>query len=325
MSVQDKVIQILANQGAARLSGEEIANELGVSRAAVWKAVQKLQSEGYAITGTRNQGYSLQGFYDVLTECGVQEALCGEVKQIAKIQVKKSTGSTNDDMKLLAQDGAEAFTCIVAGEQSAGKGRRGRPFYSLGDTGVYLSILLRPDQCIQDAGMITGAAAVAVCRAFENVCKAKPSIKWVNDIYVGKKKVCGILTEGAADLESGRLAYAILGIGVNVYTPQDGFPEGIAQRAGSLLEKLNPNARNLLAAEIINECYRIYNQEDFGSFVGQYQRLSLMEAKQVIVIDSKGNEQSALCLGVNDDLSLRVEYGNGLRADLHSGEVSIVL
>lgn len=325
MSAQDGVIHILANEGARCVSGEEMASRLGISRAAVWKAIQKLQQEGFAISGTRSKGYELAGAHDVLTETGVLAALRTDELKDGRVHVKRVTGTTMDDVRELAAQGAPEFSVVVAGEQTAGRGRRGRPFFSPRGTGVYFSILLRPDLPLEQAFLITGASAVAVCRAIGDLSGKKAEIKWVNDVYVEGRKVCGIATEAAADLETGGLSYAIPGIGINVYEPEGGFPEQIAQRAGAVMDSVEPNTRNRFAAAVIDNLHRIYRASPFDSFVGEYRRLSMMPGLQVSVVDAAGGEEPAVALQVNDDLSLRVRYADGTESDLQTGEVSIRL
>lgn len=190
LSVKTSVIERLAAASleGVYVSGETIASELGVSRAAVWKAIKALQDEGYDIEAVHKLGYRFAEGEDYLTDQGVRMRLQGAGQRDIQLFVKRSTGSTNDDTRALAQDGAPEFTAVVAGEQTQGRGRRGRPFYSLGDTGVYLSIVLRPHWGLQAASFVTAAAAVSVCRALSQVIGVQPSIKWVNDVYVGPKK-----------------------------------------------------------------------------------------------------------------------------------------
>lgn len=325
MSVRDGVIEVLANGGAGCVSGEELASQLGVSRAAVWKAVQKLQEEGFPIEGTPSKGYVLEGTHDVLTEAGVMANLRTEELRDGRVRVKRKTGTTMDDARELADAGAPEFSAVVAGEQTAGRGRRGRPFFSPRDSGVYFSILLRPQFPIDEAFLITGASAVAVCRAIRALTGKEAVIKWVNDVYIGDMKVCGIATEAAADLETGGLSYTIPGIGINVYEPEGGFPEEIAARAGAVMDGVVPGMRNRFAAAVMDELHDIYCKHPFESFVGEYQSLSMMPGRDIMVVDSRGGEAPARAIRVNDDLSLRVRYADGMEADLQTGEVSIRL
>ncbi|MGN0262037.1 MAG: biotin--[acetyl-CoA-carboxylase] ligase [Eggerthellaceae bacterium] len=325
MSVQDSVLQILANEHPEGISGEEIAAELGVSRASVWKAIKKLQESGYCIEGVRNKGYRLEGECDPLTERGVFNHLSGEAREKVVLTVEKSTTSTNLQLKEAAESGCPEFSCIVASEQTKGRGRRGREFCSMKDSGVYLSMLLKPNIPLSKTGLITGAAAVAVCRTIKSVLGFDCQIKWVNDVYMREKKICGILTEGAADLETGSLAYAIVGIGVNVYVPQDGWPEDIAKRAGSLSDKHHADLRNRIAAGIINECLSFSRAEALEAIVQDYKQYSMMPGRMITVLPSRGDAVSAEALRINDDLSLQVRYEDGREEALNSGEVSIKL
>ena len=325
MGIQDSVLQILSNEGHACISGEAIALELKVSRAAVWKAIQKLQADGYRIAAVSGKGYTLEYEGDPLSERGILQALSEYTRNQLTLSVLQSTESTNEDLKALATQGAPAFTCIVANEQTSGKGRRGRAFSSPAGTGVYLSILLKPTCSLEEAGLITGAAAVAVARALSKLAQKQAAIKWVNDVYIGEKKVCGILTEASADLESRGLHYAVLGIGINAYTPEGGFPAEIATRAGSVFDEVRPNARNMLAAAIIEECISIFSQADLKTFVREYQDLSLMNNKRVQVFQANQEPRWAIASGINDDLSLQVRFDDGSEQALQTGEVSIVL
>nr|MCR5583593.1 biotin--[acetyl-CoA-carboxylase] ligase [Eggerthellaceae bacterium] len=228
MSTREQLLTLLSQAALNQtwVSGEDAARQLGVSRAAIWKAIKTLEEEGYHFEAQRNRGYRMAEHQDVITKSDLDAALAS-AKLPVETQVVFSTGSTNNDVKSLAEQGKEELFALVASKQESGKGRRGRSFFSLGDRGVYLSILIRPSMPIAQASAITAVAAVATCRAVESLFDVKPSIKWVNDVYLGKHKICGILTEAATDLETGMLSYAVVGIGVNVYEPEGGFPEEI--------------------------------------------------------------------------------------------------
>jgi BirA family biotin operon repressor/biotin-[acetyl-CoA-carboxylase] ligase len=324
MALKDKILDMLALDSIAYISGEYMAECHGVSRAAVWKAIRQLQQEGFSIDAQRNKGYRLIETYDPLSEEGIVECLPDRIKDIVKLHIEDSTGSTNDDARDLATSGAPEFTVVGAREQVKGRGRRGRPFYALGDTGVYLSILLRPTWNMEQAMKLTAAAAVAVSRAVEAVSPAHASIKWVNDVYIGPKKICGILTEASADLETGGLSYAIVGIGVNVYEPKGGFPADVAQRAGAVFKQVQQNGRNRIAAGIISELINIYAAADFKEFIPEYRERSFLPGKDITVLEgSSQTEKHATAISIEDDLSLRVRYENGIEENLQSGEVSI--
>ena len=328
-SVKERLLRMLvaASKGASPfVSGARAAEELGVSRAAVWKAVQGLAEDGIAIESERAKGYRLAGVYDELDAAGLRTFLPPSLAGRVHLNVQRTTGSTNSDAKAAAEAGADAYTCFVAAEQVEGRGRRGRPFYSLGDTGVYLSLVLRPTVAVAQSGLITGAAAVAVCRAIEGLvpdCAAQ--IKWVNDVYIDGRKVSGILTEASVDLESGGFSYAVVGIGVNVYEPAGGFPEGISKRAGAVLNEKRPDFRNRLAAGIISSFIELYEHHPFEAFVPEYQDRSFLTGRTVEIKGGAHDGERAMVRGVSDDLGLMVSLPDGSFDTLRTGEVSIVV
>ena len=187
MTTKETLLSLLESQQGSFFSGEELAQELQVSRAAVWKAVNALRQEGFAIDAVTNRGYCLLPGGDVLSAQGIKKYL----KQDFQISVSPAVDSTNAVLRSLAEQGAPEGTVVIAGEQSRGRGRCGRSFYSPGDTGVYLSLLLRPIHATpKQTVMLTAAAAAAMCQAMETVGGVSPQIKWVNDIFLHGKKVC---------------------------------------------------------------------------------------------------------------------------------------
>ncbi len=323
MTVQDHLQSLLEANKDVYLSGEEIALSLGVSRNAVWKAVKALQAEGYPIDAVPNKGYRLSAASDVLSRSGIAQYLTGEAKSL-DLNVFDSVTSTNLVLRDLAANGAPEGTVVVASTQTGGRGRKGRSFFSPAGTGVYVSILLKPDLDALDATLITTTAAVAVCEAVEAVSGRTAEIKWVNDVFVGGKKVCGILTEASFGMESGRLDYAILGTGVNVYTPEGGFPAEIANVAGSVLSVPLPDAKNRLIAEYLNRFLPRYRTLGGGNTIAEYQRRSFVVGRKITVISGE-TATPALAMGVDDRCHLLVEYEDGSRAALSSGEISIKL
>lgn len=324
-NLKDNVEAALAHARAAErwLSGEELAQQLGVSRAAVWKAITALRESGIEIEAQRNRGYRLAPTQDHLTEQGIFESLSPGAKAAAQVEVLQCTGSTNDDVRSKAIEGAPEFTIVVAGEQQQGRGRRGRPFYSLGDVGIYLSILVKPSFDLHESAKITAAAAVAVCAAIQQVTGEYAQIKWVNDVYYRNRKVCGILTEGVADLESGGLAWAIVGIGINVYPPIAGYPAEYANRAGALLEGIQPGIRDKIAGAVISSFIEAYGQLDSAWLVETYREKSFVPGRDIWVRRGSDPEKPATAVRINDDLSLRVRFDDSTEADINSGEVSI--
>ena len=220
MKLKEQLRGLLEENRGAFISGEDIAKRLYCTRGAVWKVIKSLRAEGLRINAVTNRGYCLEDNSDVLSETGIRRYLSKPCDVIAL----KTVGSTNAYLRELAQKGASEGTLVVSSEQTSGHGRRGRSFFSPSDTGIYLSVLLRPKVSVNEAVKITSAAAVAVCFALEKECGISPEIKWVNDIFVNGKKAAGILTEAAFDMDNGALDYVCLAIGINVFPPENGFP-----------------------------------------------------------------------------------------------------
>ena len=197
----------------------------------MWKAIQKLEEAGHKIRAVPKRGYTLAPESDVLTVQSVSRFL--DTDMPVYLQVQTEVTSTNTLLKAQAEQGAPEGTVLIAESQTAGKGRLGRHFTSPPGTGIYFSLLLRPHCTAEKSLFITTTAAVAVCEAIEQVTGLNPQIKWVNDIYLNEKKVCGILTEASVDFENGGLNWAVLGIGINIAVPKEGFPEEIRSIAGA--------------------------------------------------------------------------------------------
>lgn len=297
------------------VSGGFLASKLGVSRTAVWKAVNALRAEGYFISG-------LGGGYVLSPE---NTRLCGELLAEAiggDILFKDETESTNEDIKKLAEAGGKEFSVAVARKQSHGKGRLGRNFESPSG-GLYFSLLLRPDLGAPICLNITTAAAVSMARAIEKVATKRAEIKWVNDVYLGDKKVCGILTEGAFDAENGRIKYAVLGVGVNVARPKGGFPAEISQKAGALFDTSAPPALVYcsLLKEFLSEFREYYRQIGDMPHIEEYRKRSYLDGKRITYIKN-GKTQTATVCGIGDNAELIIEK-NGKEISLSSGEVEI--
>ncbi len=226
--MQTKILSAL-KEADDYLSGEALSEQLGITRSAVWKHINKLKSEGYNIDSVRNRGYKLTALPDLLDSDRIAKALDGYT--IARpLVILKTVDSTNEELKRRAQQGAAEGLVVASEEQTAGKGRFGRQWCGGRDGGLYFSLLLRPDLPPSDIASITLAAGYAVCLAVREFTGLPAQIKWPNDIIIGRKKLCGILTEMAA--QSDKVDYVIVGIGINVNN--ETFPEVIADKATSL-------------------------------------------------------------------------------------------
>lgn len=239
------------------------------------------------------------------------------------IIVRDGVTSTNRLLKTLAEEGAPEGTVLIAASQSEGRGRLGRSFYSPDGTGLYMSILLRPTVPASESLSVTAAAAVAVCRAIEAVSSRVARIKWVNDVFCDDKKVCGILTEAALDPTTGGLSYAVLGIGVNVCDPKEGFPAEIAQTAASVYGNGEGDV-NRLAAAILDAFFEQYGELEQKRFVREYRERSLLGGRRVTVKKADGDRE-ATAVEVDEQCRLRVRYDDASEERLSSGDVSIRL
>ena len=233
--------------------------------------------------------------------------------------------STNRYLKELAAEGAQEGTVIIANRQSAGRGRLGRSFFSPGEKGIYMSVLLRPEIPLERAVLITSMAAVAVAEAVERVSGIETKIKWVNDIFLNGKKVCGILTEAGIHAEKATLDYAVLGIGVNVGNME--FPEELKDIATSVSAECGfVVSKDVLIDEILKEVERWYPAIKDGSFLEVSKRRSILLGKEIRVVDETvpGGGYTAKAIDINELGNLVIEK-DGERQVLNSGEVSIRL
>lgn len=279
MSTKSRLLKLLEKEKGRYLSGEMLAEQLQVSRSAVWKAIQSLRQEGYEIQAVTNKGYALDKACDVLSVEAIQGGL--EHPEV-KVQVFREISSTSLIMKQMALESKlPQGSIVVANEQMKGKGRKGRDFYSPKNSGLYLSVLLYPDKTVRESLELTAKAAVAVCRAVEKCCKISLKIKWVNDLYLKEKKVCGILTEAVTDLETGDIEFVVIGIGLNLKSPKEGFPGELQQKAGAILSAGETVDRNWLAATIVNE---LLKETDKKGIPQEYIRNNLVPGRTICLV-----------------------------------------
>ena len=227
--------------------------------------------------------------------------------------------STNKTAKELALSGAESGTLIIAEKQLNGKGRMGRTFYSPNKSGVYFSLLLKESYALEKFELITTAAALAVCNAIESLTDKSPKIKWVNDIFINGKKVCGILSEASFSGESS-LDFIVLGIGINLYPPKNDFPSDIKNIAGAVLDNQQNNIKNQFIIEIIKNFYDILNSKSI-SFIKEYEKRMLLIGKS-ITYNQNGETKTAKVLGVDDRCRLKIIKPDGNTDLLFSGEIT---
>lgn len=251
---------------------------------------------------------------------------CNEISKYitcnkVEIEYYDTLPSTNLFLKEHAAKHKEGLT-IIAGTQTKGRGRFDRKFYSPEDSGIYMSILLRPDFSDFDATLITSAAAVAVAKAAEKLSGKKTQIKWVNDVLIDGKKICGILTEAAIDPKIGKPEYVVLGIGINAFAPAGGFDDEIKDIAGFVFDDKDSNAKARLTAEVINLFMHYYENLRERKFLTEYRKRSMVIGKKITVIKNS-QKTDATAISIDEHCRLLVEYENRTREFLSSGEVSI--
>ncbi len=318
---KEQVLKVLQEHPDAFVSGAALAEQLRLSRTAVWKAIRQLKADGYVIEAVTSQGYRLLSDSDVLSAEGIARYLRHpEIRP----QVFPSLTSTNTVLKSLAAEDAPAGTAVLAVTQTAGRGRLGRSFYSPSASGLYLSLLLRPDLAPADAPRLTSCAAVAVAEAVSGLSGRETGIKWVNDVYMDGKKICGILTEAGIDLESGRVSYVVVGIGINLRAPEGGFPEEIRNIAGAAFDGLSvPDLRNRLAALVLDRLADYAADPFSDALFDAYAKRSFVPGRKITVLAPGKEPVPAEALRLNRDYSLQVRLEDGREEKLASGEVSI--
>ena len=319
MSVKSEFLRLLEQNKGRPISGEAVASELNCSRAAVNKAAIKLREEGYSIDAGRNRGYMLSPGSNVLSSEGLKLYLQDPNLRLIFLP---ETDSTNLRAREAAQQGTPGETIIVVSRrQTLGRGRRGRSFYSP-EGGIYMSILLRPDVDLAAGTLLTITSAAAICKAVEEVCGIRLSLKWVNDLYLNGLKVGGILTEAVTDFESGNIEYAIVGIGLNVFWEESSIPEDLREVAGAIFtdrpsfERININA---LAASIVDHVIR--DSGDF-SVPPLYIERNIVPGHNIIVNEGQ-KKTKAFALSVEPDGRLKIREESGDIRLLSYGDISI--
>lgn len=323
MSKQE-ILSMLRRQKEGYLSGETMSRALGITRAAVNKAVNALRQDGYEIESATRKGYRLLYSPDLLTEGEIRPWL-HTLHLGDPVLCFDSIDSTNSYLKkesLLRPSG----TVAVADRQTGGRGRLGRSFHSPSGTGVYLSVLLKPDIPPAHASTLTACAAVAVCEGIQRASGLAAGIKWTNDLVLNNRKICGILTEMDVEGESGRLQHIVLGVGVNVNEQEGDFPEEIRHIAGSLaMAAGHPLRRGRLAAEIINSLDRMYADwlAGEGDYLNRYRATCVTLGKEVRVLRPGRPARDAFAEDIDDAFGLIVRMPDGSRETVTAGEVSV--
>ncbi len=340
-----KILELLRRKGDY-VSGQELCELNNVSRTAVWKAIKALEKEGYHIEAVRNRGYKLieeggaadeTGAGDIFSKSEIASRL-EEAAGVREVVFLNSCDSTNTEAARRAES-SDGGVLVVSEEQTAGKGRRGRNWNSPAGSNVYFSLMIKPDLSTDVAPMLTLIMALAVCRGMEKVLTGSaigtsgrkgasrsddlPMIKWPNDIVMGGRKCCGMLTEMSC--EEDRIKYVVIGVGINV-KHQD-FPDEIKETAVSLEDASGMKiSRSILVAEVLNEfgplLERFIEERDLNFARKAYFDRLINSGRKVRVLDPKG-EYEGTCRGISEKGELLVEMSGGDIVKVNSGEVSV--
>ena len=316
MILTEESLQALEAGRGTPLSGQALAERFGVSRSAVWKAVNALKEQGYPIASATNRGYTLSAQSGRLNAAGIRAALPAALAALP-LFVSKSVDSTNSEARRLQAGGQKGSFLVAAEAQTAGRGRRGRSFYSPAG-GLYLTAALAGEASLEQALPVTAYAAVCAAEAVESVCGVPLGIKWVNDLYRGGRKVGGILTEAVTDFESGTVTGLLVGVGLNLCAPE-ALPPELAGIVGGI--GCGEGVKNELAAAL-GVRLLAYRPGD-TSHMARYRARSVVLGRAVD-FERGGAHRTGTAEAIGDDGALLVRTADGLEA-LRSGEITLRL
>lgn len=304
------------------VSGQRLCEQFQVSRTAVWKVIKQLEKEGYRIEAVRNRGYRILEYPDLLSKEEIESQMQTECfgKHVVYYE---ETDSTNTRVKQLAEHGERHGTLVVADRQSAGKGRRGRGWDSPKGENIYMSLLLRPEMEPSKAPMLTLVMAYSAALAIREQEGLEAGIKWPNDLVIGTKKICGILTEMSAEIDF--INYVVIGVGINVNARN--FPEELSEKATSLFNEKGKEIRRAVLIAKIMELFeqnyeRFLREQNLIFLQEEYNRLLVSRGKEVTVLEP-GNEYHAHAMGINGTGELLVRKEDGEEEAVFAGEVSV--
>lgn len=321
---RDQVASLLA-RAEGHISGEEMSRALGVTRAAVWKEIEALRRAGWPIQSSPRKGYRLAGPPPTLSAPYISALLGEDDLFFDQIQVEALVDSTNTRLKATASSTPTGWA-LLAEEQSGGRGTHGRSFRSPKGDGLYLSVLLRPQVPLSDLLTLTGWVAVAAREGVQRASGAPVDIKWLNDLYLNGKKLCGILTEFALLAESGEPDYVVVGMGVNMGQTLDTFrAQGLEDIATSLAIEGYPVERNHLAACLLRELDQL--DRDFPAHRADYlarYRTHCVTLGRRVSFDGEGALLTGTVTGVGDDFALLVAGDDGKEHIISSGTVKML-
>ena len=317
-----KLITMFEAEPGRFLSGEELSRRLSISRTAIWKQINKLRTAGYEFEAVPRVGYRLAAKPEPLDPERIMSGVHGSFG--LRVHVLGTTVSTQEDARALAEQGACEGTLVIAEEQTGGRGRMGKSFFSPYGKGIWMSLLMRPSQPLRHAQQLTLLTGVAVQRAIQSEAGITAGIKWPNDLLVDGKKVCGILLESAAEDE--RVRYCIAGIGISANLNENDFPEELRGIATSLKEVTGRQvSRNNLIIAIMNEMeelYKVYNLKGFGPIAELWEQSAVTMNRRVTVTTFQG-VQKGVAVGLHSTGALLVRTDTGEEVPIFSGDIRL--
>lgn len=324
MNNHERLLSILEEGASDYISGEEISRRLSVSRTAIWKQINKLRELGYTIEASSRRGYRLASRPDRLEVSKLARAL--NSKSFGqRIVVLDSTVSTQQDAMRLAEEGAPEGTVVIAEEQTAGRGRFGRRWFSPRGKGIWMSIVLRPTQPLAFTPQLTLLTGVAMCRAIRRLTDVEVGIKWPNDLLIHGRKVSGILLESAT--EDQRVRYCIAGLGIDVNLNPEDYPAELLQVGTSLkIETGREIERTALIAAVLEEMEqlcKLYAEQGFQPIAMLWEALSVTINRSVQVHTGQDIPVEGTAVGLDPSGALVIETDQGERIQIISGDVQL--
>jgi BirA family biotin operon repressor/biotin-[acetyl-CoA-carboxylase] ligase len=321
MNIKQEILKAFNTHPDRFISGEELSHTCQCSRTAVWKHIEELRQEGYVFEAVRKAGYRLVAAPDRIAEEEILAAL--ETKRIGRTIYAHDTVVTTQSLAHeAASKGAPEGTLVIAEQQTGGKGRLGRQWHSPKGTGIWMSLIVRPEIPLPQTPQMTLLTAVTVAKTIRQTVDVPVLIKWPNDIFIGEKKVCGILTE--LNAESDRVNYLVIGIGINVNTVETDFPEDLLKVATSLRiasgQKIKRAAFIQNFCRIFEEEYDYYLRHGFERVKREWEANSYSIGRQVTVRTIHSTLEGR-AIGLDAEGVLIVEDAAGQRHKVYSADV----
>ncbi|MNI29940.1 Bifunctional ligase/repressor BirA [compost metagenome] len=317
------LLEMLQRHAGEYLSGEELSRRLSISRTAVWKQINKLRDEGYEFEAVSRKGYRLLRTPDRLEAADVQSKLT-TTSFAREIKLLEVTETTQEEARILAENGAVSGTLVIAEEQTRARGRQGKPWFSPARKGVWMSMVLRPDCPLSFAPQLTLLTAVALCRAIRKISGVETGIKWPNDLLVADRKISGILIESVG--EDGLIKYCIIGIGIDVNLEAADIPDELSNIVTSLkIESGREIDRGELIGAVMNEMeqlYSVYETEGFAPIGHLWEALSVTIGRRIVVRTPQG-EKSGVATALDASGALTLLDDRGQLSTIYSGEIQL--